>query len=103
MASKTRSKLHAETFKRYNYACANCGNRDFEALHIDHALPLALGGLDVAENLQCLCTVCNSSIKRDGAMEPLPPINPKFYWGEVPKHAARARMTLRKSFQKTRR
>lgn len=38
--------------------CANCGNTCCSP-HIDHKLPVALGGSDDIDNLQVLCASCN--------------------------------------------
>lgn len=38
--------------------CANCGRQPAK-VHLDHIMPLALGGQHVPENLQALCQPCN--------------------------------------------
>ena len=42
----------------YYGKCLACGRTD--NLTIDHILPIALGGLHVKENIQPLCSTCNS-------------------------------------------
>ncbi len=44
-------------FQRDNYACTKCGNK--EKLHIDHIVPVSLGGTNNENNLQVLCSTCN--------------------------------------------
>jgi len=43
--------------------CANCQARIFKSginkFHVDHIMPLALGGSNWPSNLQCLCQSCN--------------------------------------------
>lgn len=43
--------------------CANCKTRLFRSgrkkYHVDHIMPLALGGSNWPSNLQCLCPDCN--------------------------------------------
>lgn len=45
--------------------CANCKARLFKSgkqkFHVDHIMPLARGGSNGKENLQCLCPACNLS------------------------------------------
>lgn len=45
--------------------CANCNSKLFKSgakkYHVDHIMPLALGGSNWPENLQCLCPPCNLS------------------------------------------
>lgn len=45
--------------------CANCQSKLFKSgrqkFHVDHVMPLALGGSNWPENLQCLCPTCNLS------------------------------------------
>lgn len=50
------------------YKCAECGVSTKKAKHVDHIMPLALGGSNWPENLQILCPLCND-IK--GAKHPL--------------------------------
>lgn len=47
--------------RRQNDRCANCGrflDRDTQP-HVDHRVPIALGGPDTFDNLQLLCGHCN--------------------------------------------
>lgn len=46
-------------WERDNFTCLGCGSR--RNLSIDHIEPESLGGPTVAENLQTLCTPCNSA------------------------------------------
>jgi hypothetical protein len=57
----TRAAIKAE----YNNACAACGCADHRSLQIDHAISRKHGGSDELENLQVLCYVCNTQIKRE--------------------------------------
>ena len=50
-------RLRAEVFKRDGGRCLKCGSPT--ALHADHILPVALGGLTVLDNLQTLCCAEN--------------------------------------------
>jgi len=51
--------------------CANCKSRLVKdgknKYHVDHIMPLALGGSNSKSNLQCLCPTCNM---RKGAKHP---------------------------------
>ena len=38
--------------------CERCGEKE-DPLEADHIVPLALGGKDAMENLQCLCSHCH--------------------------------------------
>ena len=48
--------------------CANCGQKLSRAAHIDHIMPLALGGPHARVNAQALCQSCN---QRKHAKHPL--------------------------------
>lgn len=39
--------------------CVYCGADLSEGYHVDHIMPLVLGGSNWPENLQCLCPTCN--------------------------------------------
>lgn len=45
--------------------CANCNSKLFKSgvkkYHVDHIMPLSLGGSNWPSNLQCLCPSCNLS------------------------------------------
>lgn len=58
--ARISAKLRYEVLRRDRYACRFCGRTAPEAvLHIDHVVPRAQGGRDVASNLQVLCDECN--------------------------------------------
>jgi 5-methylcytosine-specific restriction endonuclease McrA len=39
--------------------CVYCGADLSEGYHVDHIMPLVLGGSNWPNNLQCLCPTCN--------------------------------------------
>jgi membrane-bound lytic murein transglycosylase len=39
--------------------CPNCKTKITKNYHVDHIMPLALGGSNWPENIQCLCPTCN--------------------------------------------
>jgi 5-methylcytosine-specific restriction endonuclease McrA len=46
----------------YDYTCLRCGKREPEIkLTVDHVVPLSLGGANSIDNLQPLCSSCNTS------------------------------------------
>src|SRR5260221_3877516 len=50
--------LRWQVWERDNFTCQHCGRRRF--LSVDHIIPESHGGELVLENLQTLCTPCNS-------------------------------------------
>lgn len=53
-------RLRFEILRRDNHTCYYCGRRPPEVvLTIDHVVPTALGGEDVASNLVAACQECN--------------------------------------------
>lgn len=60
----------AEQLKRQKYKCAECGVsvRKKGSRHVDHIMPLSLGGTNWPWNIQILCPTCNLS---KGAKHPL--------------------------------
>jgi hypothetical protein len=52
------SDLRWEVWERDNFTCQQCGSR--RHLTIDHIIPISKGGQTVKENLQTLCSSCNS-------------------------------------------
>lgn len=50
-------------FEAQRGLCASCNEKLFKSgikkYHVDHIMPLALGGTNWASNLQCLCKSCN--------------------------------------------
>lgn len=48
--------------QKYSYRCLCCGKREPDIkLTIDHVLPIVQGGTNTIDNLQPLCSTCNSS------------------------------------------
>ena len=48
--------------REYNYSCAKCGRRAPDVtISKDHIVPVSVGGSDDIDNIQPLCTRCNSS------------------------------------------
>lgn len=57
------AKLRRQVFERDGFVCCDCGaspqkDKSIE-LHVDHKVPVALGGLNDIDNLQTLCRDCN--------------------------------------------
>lgn len=58
-----------EIFERDNWRCQHCRKKvsliyarnDKRFPHLDHIIPLSLGGLHTKANVQCLCRYCNLS------------------------------------------
>lgn len=50
--------MRRAVFERDGHQCVRCGST--ERLHADHIYPRWLGGLNLLENLQTLCAICNS-------------------------------------------
>jgi 5-methylcytosine-specific restriction endonuclease McrA len=57
----------AELFKSQSGACAGCACCLAAGWHVDHVMPLVLGGSNWPSNLQLLCPACNL---RKGAKHP---------------------------------
>jgi len=59
-------------FESQRGLCASCNVKLFKSgkhkFHVDHIVPLARGGSDWSDNLQCLCPSCNLS---KGAKDPI--------------------------------
>ena len=59
-------------FEAQRGLCANCKTKLFKSgkqkFHVDHVMPLKLGGSNWPANLQCLCPSCNTS---KGAKHPI--------------------------------
>jgi len=60
---KMTKKLRFQILERDGFRCKACGadprNDDEVRLHVDHIVPIALGGKTVEDNLQTLCQKCN--------------------------------------------
>lgn len=65
-------RLRFEILRRDNFTCRYCGKTAAEIeLHVDHVLPVTLGGKDEATNLVTSCEPCNtgkSSIAPDASL-----------------------------------
>lgn len=77
MKAGVRGSVRRAVFRRDNYTCRRCGVTGWEEqfprggfgyptrisrvyLSIDHVVPRSLGGSSAPENLQVLCTTCNT-------------------------------------------
>jgi len=77
-ANRAAKKRNAEGFytpqdierinARQNYKCVECGWSTKYERHVDHIMPLALGGSNWPSNLQVLCPICNL---KKGAKHPI--------------------------------
>lgn len=47
--------------ERQKFKCINCNTSIRDRHHIDHIMPIALGGMNVIGNIQLLCPFCNIS------------------------------------------
>lgn len=54
------SSIRTFVFERDGKTCAYCGATDGD-FHIDHVIPVALGGTNDLENLRVACSTCNLS------------------------------------------
>lgn len=55
------SRLRFEVLRRDGFRCTYCGATPQESeLHIDHVVPVSLGGTDIPENLTTACATCNA-------------------------------------------
>lgn len=53
-------RLRFEILRRDNHQCQYCGEKAPDVtLHVDHVIPVALGGSDKPENLVAACKDCN--------------------------------------------
>lgn len=52
------AEIKNKVYKKYNYCCAACGNR--ESLHIHHKIKFSNGGLHRIDNLVLLCSDCHA-------------------------------------------
>lgn len=54
------AQLRAKVLARDGYRCKMCGaSAEDTALHVDHVIPVARGGITEERNLQTLCRTCN--------------------------------------------
>lgn len=58
ISNEARKQSILKRIELKNYPCVYCGEYTDE-MHIDHALPLCRGGLDIAGNLLQSCRSCN--------------------------------------------
>lgn len=61
MKVRVMPALRWQVFQRDQWKCVACGRNSHDGviLHVDHIIPRSRGGLDVLENFQTLCDVCN--------------------------------------------
>ena len=64
---KHTDKDITEMLDNQSYLCVYCDADLSEGYHVDHIMPIALGGSNWPDNLQCLCPTCNT---RKGAKHP---------------------------------
>lgn len=68
VGGKLSSDISTRLFKLQRGKCACCGKSLVDGYHIDHIMPLALGGPNTDDNIQLLCATCNLS---KGAKHPV--------------------------------
>lgn len=57
---KMTPRLRWEILERDHFTCKACGRSAPDVkLHVDHKIPIAMGGKTVTENLHTLCAACN--------------------------------------------
>ncbi len=62
--SQVSSTLRMKILQRDGFACRFCGRKAPDVkLHIDHIIPISLGGITEERNLQTLCFDCNMGKK----------------------------------------
>ncbi len=62
------TKLRYKILKRDNFRCCKCGASPEDGiteLHVDHIIPVSLGGPTTEDNLQTLCSKCNLGKSND--------------------------------------
>lgn len=52
-----RPIVRKRILEKFNNTCVDCGAT--ENLHIDHIIPLSIGGREDEDNMQVLCRTCN--------------------------------------------
>lgn len=61
MRERINPRMRFEILTRDGYRCSYCGATPDDAeLHVDHVIPVALGGRTVPENLVTACQPCNA-------------------------------------------
>ena len=54
------ARLRWKVLSKDNFRCVACGiDSQLEILHVDHIIPLSLGGETIESNLRTLCCKCN--------------------------------------------
>lgn len=59
MGSRNRRSLRRYVYRRDNYTCVYCGNKDRATLTLDHVVPKSLQGRGVRSNMVTACQHCN--------------------------------------------
>jgi 5-methylcytosine-specific restriction endonuclease McrA len=60
--AKQRRRRRRKIFERDGYRCAGCDRVfPYEALTLDHVVPVAKGGSNHRSNLQTMCEPCNQA------------------------------------------
>lgn len=60
MRQPINQRKRQKIFERDNFTCVNCGAKgDFNALEVDHIIPVSQNGTNEYSNLQTLCYKCN--------------------------------------------
>lgn len=67
-AGKHTAKEIALLLEKQNWRCVYCRVSLKDKYHVDHIMPIALGGSNDISNIQCLCQTCN---RRKHAKDPI--------------------------------